>query len=151
MNYIVKSALLAATLSCCITLNCTAAELELKQAPEGPSYEDTVNFLVKLSKYFIDANDNEKIDSITNCSVAYSYTIGGVSGNGDIDMKRVTSVSLRAPNNPSKWRPIVVELESPQITSGNVFFIMHNITLGERFAKALNHLRKLCGAKDDPF
>jgi hypothetical protein len=128
-----------------------AAEPKLSQTVDGPSYEDTVNFIVNKYKYYRDEQNNVKIDSINGCSMAVSWTNAGKSGsNNGIDLKRSTAVYTE-PNVSNSVNPMDVVMESPQFNSGKMYFWTHDATFAERFAKALQHLRKLCGAKDDPF
>jgi Na+-transporting methylmalonyl-CoA/oxaloacetate decarboxylase gamma subunit len=127
-----------------------SAEPKVSQKVDGPSYEDTVNFIVNKYSFSKDDRFQQKINSVNNCMMSVSWVASGTPGGNNYDMKLVTSVYLEPPPEPDSIHVTNVCMESSQIR-GKIPFWMNDATFAERFAKALNHLRKLCGAKDDPF
>jgi hypothetical protein len=105
-----------------------ASEPKVTQTVDGPSYEETVNFIVNKYHYNNNEQWQERINSI----------------------KLVTSVLLEPPPNPTSINVMNVCVESTQFR-GKYAFWMHDATFAERFSKALNHLHKLCVAQVDPF
>jgi superfamily I DNA and/or RNA helicase len=126
---------------CILPINIFASELELKQSTEGPSYEETVNYLESKN-----LNSSRSALTISNCILKNIYW----EKIQVLDMKRASS----AYTEPLSVNPncIAVYIDDPKLPGGRLEF-NHNCINGTsaKFAKALNHLRKLCGAKDDPF
>lgn len=157
-----KISLLAATIICSIAINCGAVELELKQAVEGPSYEETVKFLestvVTGSNW---GSVSFKISVVDNCVIKVVSQHRDNKPKSEVtDMKHVTSVEVEEKQaSTGSWgfvnyyAPQQIRRENSEGERRllNESFIAADMRTAGRLAKALNHLRKLCGANDSAF
>ncbi|MEI6208344.1 MAG: hypothetical protein WCP20_16310 [Desulfuromonadales bacterium] len=155
---------------CSITLSCSAAELELKQSQEGPSFEETVNFLkeyifiyykcgiMHLSELPAKRVHSKILDISNDCILKTEHTTHTdnhytlktpIIDVKITDIKRVTSIEIE-PFTGECFRG-----ENTMIHMTGGISLPYDAPVASKkvtqVVKALNHLRKLCGAKDAPF
>ena len=158
MNINITMCRLIIVLTCTIIFSKPASALELKQAVDGPSYEDTVKFILSEgfggTCYGVKATEKDTVKSIDDCmmTIEHSYYAGWDSKTEysvkKINVKAAESVGYK--QHPAEnGAPICTAIT----LSGNSFYFGFGPTIAEieRLVRALNHLRKLCGAKESLF
>lgn len=130
-----------------MTFHTPAAALDLRPAAEGPSYDETVDFLV--NRYHYTSKEIEysmKIASVNNCNMTVALEGKDASPNFLIDLKKIRSVKCWPGGTSVTYEPI-----SNDINGNKQLSLSTDPDKCEKISKAFDHLRKLCGAKDDPF
>ena len=156
MNMNITICRLIIVLMCTIIFSKPASALELKQAVDGPSYEDTVKFISSKgigTCYGDKGTEKDHVKSIDNCIITIEHSYYAVGGS---ETKYVIKIDVKAAETVGYNRQPAQDGFSPctAITlSGNSFYFGYGSTIAEteRFVRALNHLRKLCGAKESLF